>query len=395
MKKDVFYNLLAVSLPVAALQLVVLPAMNSCMALDAYGLAIALMAVLNVFPVAVGNSLCNVRQLMEGEYRDRGLSGDFLLLNVCFAAVSNAIVVIASFSMGANLGECAGLVVASLFMQFYNYGIVFYRLTVDFKRVFFTGLALSAGYIVGYSVFSISLYWPVVLIVGYLIPSIYIIARSNILSDGFCKTKLFDRTTRIQVSLLGSLLLANAANYGDRLILFPLLGASAVSVYYISSLVGKILVMMISPMSTVLLTYLAKSAELDKGKTKRLLRISLLSGAFFWIAACVASPAILGFLYPQEATAAVEYVPFAAAVAVFQAACSVLNPTLLRFFDVKWQVISNALSLTLMVGFGFVLSHAFSLLGFCIACLIASVAKFVFVAILVLKGERDAEYRVL
>ena len=77
MKKDVVYNLLSIFFPTAILQLIILPFINAELNVEVYGLVVVVLAALNTVPSIIGNSLCNARQLLEGEYRTKCQTGDF------------------------------------------------------------------------------------------------------------------------------------------------------------------------------------------------------------------------------------------------------------------------------------------------------------------------------
>lgn len=195
--------------------------------------------------------------------------------------------------------------------------------------------------------------------------------------------------------LLVSLVLSGVANYGDRLVLLPLMGGAATAIYYIASLSGKLLVMVVSPMSTVLLSYVSRTGENDKLRTGKLLAVSSTIGIVFWGVSCLLAPFILGLLYPNDAREALEYVPVVTVVSVLQAECSILNPTMMRFYSAKWQIIANALSLAVLLILGPWFSSMLGLNGFCLACLVAALAKFTTICVLIFFGRPDAEYATL
>lgn len=395
MKKDLLNNLLSVALPTLVLQIIVLPFINSIVGVNQYGLAISSLAVLNSVSAVVGNSLCNVRQLMEGEYRSQQLRGDFSALNIIFGAGTTAIAVIFCASIGLTAIECALIAVLSLFMQLYNYALVFFRIDLDFHRALIASAIQSIGLLLGTVGVYFSGLWMLALLLGYGASLIYIGLSTPLLKEPIRFTPLSRKTIRVEMALLGALLLSALVTYGDRLILLPLLGAATVSVFYISSLVGKMLVMVISPMSTVLLSYLARQDSYERSEIKARIALSGLLGILFWIATIIVAPPVLGVLYPNEYVEALRYVPLITLSSIAQAICSVMNPLIMRFFSSKWQLITNAISFLVLLVTCFPLVSYWGLFGFCIACVASSCLRLFMILALLLKGDGDGEFRTL
>lgn len=395
MKKDFVLNFAAVALPIAVLQLIVLPVVNSVIGSDSYGLAVSLIAVLNAVPVAMGNSLCNARLLLEGTYLKRKVLGDFnpLLLLIC--GVSFIVSFVCSVVCGYGWFDACMTGIAGVLMAAYNYQIVAYRLNLDYRGMLVSNALVAAAMLIGMALFLVSDRWQMVLIIGYAAGVAYIAEKTSVMDGGFGKTCLWSETCKAEGALLFSLVLSGLVNYGDRLVLLPLQGGSAVSIYYIASLVGKLLVMVVSPMSTVVLSYVIRSSELKRRSSLKLLGISSVIGLAFWLLTIVLAPPILTFLYPNEAKWAVAFVPIVTGVSVLQAQCSLLNPTLMRFYSAKWQVFGNALALIVLLAGGLYLSDAFGLMGFCLACFISILSKLLLTCALILLVKSSSSYETL
>lgn len=395
MIKDFILNFIAVGLPIVVMQLFILPAVNSIVGSEAYGLIVSMIALINTVPVAIGNSLCNTRQLLEGTYRKQGLLGDFNLLLIVFSVAGSLVTLCVSLSYGYGLLDTLLICLSGVFMLLFNYLVVEYRLTLNFQGVVIANAVATVGTVVGAILFFAVGIWQLILIIGYLFGSLYISVRTKVLEGGLRKTPLWKKTCKLEITLLFSLVFLGLVNYGDRLILLPLQGSSAVSIYYIASLVGKLLVTVIAPMSTVILSYAARSEKLSRRKTIGLLCVSLTIGIIFWIVTIIFAPYVIEFLYPNEAVEAVKYVPIVTAVAVIQSLCSVLNPTLLRFYSAKWQIVSNALAFTMLSVLGTVLSSSLGLIGFCMGCFIAMLFKLALILFLILAAKSTALYETL
>ena len=117
--------------------------------------------------------------------------------------------------------------------------------------------------------------------------------------------------------------IANLIQYLDRLLLLPILGGEAVSVYTVASFFGKSLGVLVTPLASVLLSYYAQK---DFGMTtRRYWKINLsmiaFSTAFFLF--CVAvGPFGTGIFYPTLIDAARPYILLANLAAVINVTCT-------------------------------------------------------------------------
>lgn len=372
------------------MQLIILPFINAELNVEVYGLVVVVLAALNTVPSIIGNSLCNARQLLEGEYRTKCQTGDFWAINCALGFISFVSVVSFCLTIELNLAECILIGITAILMQTYNYALVFFRIKIDFCRILWSGICLSLGLLLGLAAFLLTRLWPIIFFSEYLIACIYLLINTPLVREPLRITSLFRRSLTTELALLVSLFFSALVTYGDRLLLFPILGATAVSVFYISSLIGKLLVMVMSPISTVLLSYLTRKSAYDFS-LKKLISLFLI-GFIFWAVTVILSPYILGILYPNECGNALTYVPLITVSAIAQSLCSIINPVLLRFFSPKWQVLTNLLSFSAMLILGLLITPCCGLWGFCIACVMGSVLKLFAIVILVIRRNNNVKY---
>ena len=142
--------------------------------------------------------------------------------------------------------------------------IVTFRLELNFKGIVINNIIMVVGYVVGLVLYSFTLYWQYVYILGISFSLIYIIKHSDIITEKIRITPLFKRHLVELLFLIFASLINNLLNYADRIIIYPLIGGTAVSIYYASTLFGKIVSTAISPLNSVALSYLAKKNILKK-----------------------------------------------------------------------------------------------------------------------------------
>lgn len=369
-----FLNMVAAAVPLAALQLLVLPFVNARVGGEEYGLIVTVISLFTLCPAVFGNTLNNIRLISDKEYDDSGVQGDF---NVAAVILGVAGIVITTIAGLVYIGEFSvfdlvGLCIVSLLYFIEGYYSVGFLLKLDYKRVLFCNLFKTAGFLVGTLLFWVTGYWYWIYILGYFAASAYILRKTDLAEEPFAKTPLFWKTMRSEGALLVAALLGSFVTYADRLLLFPLIGGTAVAVYYASSLLGKIVSMVIGPVSNVLLAYLSKSSSV-KGRT--LVQggiVTLLLGVVVFIVCLAAAHPVLTVLYPNLVDEAMTIVVATTAAGIVRAWSTIVNPLVLRFCNLAWQIFLNVLNIVMYVAFSVLMFNALGLLGFALGVLISS-----------------------
>lgn len=373
---DSALNVVAVALPTAALQLLVFPMAAAGLDSDSYGLLTTVFALMNLVPGTLGLALCNIRLLYNSNYAYKGVAGDFplLLRSSCLLAA----VPIAGVLLFYGVREAANLIFALLttciwLMREY-YGVAF-RIRLDFKAVLICNVGLAVGYLAGYALFRVSTCWGVILLTGQLVSLALILSRTDLWKDPATKTELYSKVRTDVVQFSAAAFLSRCISYSDRVLLFPMIGGHLVSVYYVSTLIGKMLSMVITPLNTVLLSYISR------GRTKpvKLFALLLASGLIlasvgFVVVLLIAEP-VLKVLYPQFVDEAMVYLPISSAAALVYSVSTVVNSFLVRFYDMSWQTRINALLLGVYVIFAYGGYLLGGLMGFCVGYLAVNVLQ--------------------
>lgn len=369
-------NVGATSLPICILQLVALPLIASRVADDEYGLLVTLVAVFTLFTGAFGNSINNVRLIQHDSYEKRGDKGDFSAIAVVSCVLSSTLV------MGFTAYYCNGLSgtlvmmgILSFLVTAREYLIVAYRIELNFKAIFINNVILSLGYLFGLALFWVSGVWEFVYLVGYILSLIYVARSTSLWKEPFSLTVHFRETLTSVAHLSLSNFLSNAITYADRLLIYPLLGAYSVSIYYVATLFGKMASMIVTPINGVILSYLAKYSKKPDALFRITLSLGLLICIVGYVATVFCSRPILGFLYPQFVDEAMTYVYVTTAAAFVRVLITIVNPYVLKFFPVSWQTKISGLYLVIYVAACFGLYFPLGLMGFCVGVLITMLVK--------------------
>ena len=373
---DMTINIVANAVPILVIQMAIFPLLSLHMGEEDYGLFLTLVAMLNTVPAGFGNVLNNIRLKFKKKYIDSNLGTDFPLLLVLFQLLSFLLVVSSTvyFTKSTEFLLYILLTFTSVTWLAREYYIVAFRLTINYRAIFIANILTVVGYIVGYLIFLQTEAWYWIYILGNVFSLIYILLNCRLLSEALQKTNLFKYILGQSLLLLAAGFVGKLLMYADKFMLYPLLGGALVSVYYVSTLSGKIITLIIGPVSGVMLTYLSKMKKNDK-MFEQILTVSALLCLLGYIFGVVVSEPVLRLLYPGFAERALKYIYITTAAAVISAFYSIINPFIMNFFEMKWQLVISAGTVVAYVLISLLFLKQWGLLGFCYGVLITNIIR--------------------
>ena len=396
---NMILNIVAGAVSVFALQLIILPYLGKLMDASEYGLLVTLLAMLNVIPTTLGNSLNNIRLLYRNKYESEKLDGDFSIMFVSEGIITVISAVVFSIYYFNQAGETSGLVIHIFLLAILafmwmarEYFIVAFLLKLDYKRILINNCLLATGYFLGLGMYLLIGYWEVIYITGYAISLFYISRNTNIWKEKIKRTRLLPIVVRENIIYIAASLLYRITSYADKMLLYPLIGGAKISIYYVATLSSKVITLIITPISGVMLSYLSKMKNADAKKSFKLVycvgAVVCIIGYFICL---LLSRPLLGLLYPQYVEDAMMYVPITTATIVIAVLISLINPFVLRYLKMKWQVVINLATVMVYVFAGLSLLKSNGLVGFCYGCLIANVVKLLIMTSIYLLGKKREE----
>ena len=380
-------NLLAASIPIAVLQLVILPSLAEDVGSDQYGLLVTILALLNVIPSTIGNVLNNIRILYDNKYRESGFFGDFQLIHFATQVISLILVLVISSFYDKNMTWVDFLLlgILSVFWLSREYYIAAFRIKIDYTAILINNILLVVGYVIGFLLFKLLHNWIVIYISGYTLSLAYIFIKTDIWKERLGTTPFF-RFTTVQVLLLFiSNLLLRITTYADKLLIYPLLGGTIVAIYYAATIFGKVISMVITPVSGVILTYLSKTTKKNNNLFLSLMFFGAIVSIVGYIGCLVVSRPVLSLIYPQFVTEAMNYIPITSATAILMAFTSLINPFIMKYFNMWWQIVINGSTTVFYVLICLGLLHFYGLTGFCIGAMITNIIKLIFMIFIFMK----------
>jgi O-antigen/teichoic acid export membrane protein len=374
---DISLNILSSVFPVLFLQFLILPSIASKINANSYGELLTIVGLMSLSSGTLGNILNNSRLIHYKSYEELKLKGDYIQLLGIFLLINTCIMFLGLwyYVESRSLINIFFIILTSTFLFLRGYGRVEFRIKLNFKYILIESIYLMIGYGIGLLLFLITGYWQFIYLFGFSISFFYVFCKTDILREPFKRTELFRFTATQTLFLLISGLLLGIATYIDRLLLYPALGGVAVTIYYISTILGKTISLVIQPISGVFLSYLAHKKKVNNKSVYVMLCVSLLIGSLGYVITILISKPLLTLLYPQYVIEALNYIHVTTLTIIITIISDMLSPLVLKFCDLKWQIVINGTYLSVLIFLSLFLLDSYGLMGFCVGLLIASIIK--------------------
>lgn len=376
---DMILNIIAATIPVAVLQLIVYPITAKNIGGDEYGLMLTIYSVWIMISNSLGNVLNNVRLLWNGEYEEGEIKGDFNILLIQWGVINAVIIgaVIVFYCDGFNLVHVGLGIVVSLLVIAKAYLEVGFRLILNYKSIVINNIMQSMGFFIGAYITAATGVWESIFILGYLFSCIYCVVKTNLLKEPFCKTGIFKRVNKDSNKLIIATVISNMMTYADKLVLYPLMGGTAVSIYYTATILGKIMGMLTGPINSVILSYISKWKADNRNLITKILLLGIGLCIIGYVVTLVLSRPVLGMLFPQWVDEVMHYIPITTVNVLLLVLISMLSPFVLKFCDMKWQIVISGISVVIYFICALVLWNYFGLTGFCFGAMAGTFVKLI------------------
>lgn len=374
---DMMLNIIAVAIPVAVLQLIVYPFTATVIGDEKYGLMITIYSVWVAVSNTIGNALNNVKLLNNNEYIARNEHGDFIILFRRWNLVNVIIVIIITsiYSHSFNLFNILISGIIAIFFTAKSYLEVGFRIKLNYLGIVISNALQSLGYIIGCFITYKTSIWQSIFIFGYLFSVLFCIFKTKLFKESSSKTALFSKVQKETRELTLATVAGSMMNYADKLVLYPLMGPSVVSVYYTATILGKIVGMLTGPINSVILSYISRWDESKKNVLNKLLITGFPLSIVGYIFALVVAKPIIGALYPQWIDEVTKIMPYTTATIMLLVLISMINPFVLKYCGTKVQIIINGVGVCVYFIAAIILWKVFGLKGFCIGTVIGAVTK--------------------
>lgn len=375
--KDFGWNMAATFMCTAILQLVVYPLLAQWLDSEIYGELLTVMGIANIAVVTLGGGINNVRLIQNEKYQDH-IEGDFNFLlgivNIVGTILFGTIVLI---FFPLTLGNFI-IITAFVFLGILRgYWSVAYRLKINYVANFKMNLFISIGYIIGLFLVKVTHIWAFSFLIAEILGVIYLYITTDLYKESYKRTDLYKETFKVLIIIIINTLIGNIISYLDRLVLYPILGAKQVSIFTVSSFVGKSVGLLIIPISGVLLSYYAQKSFKMTLKRYWLINFIVIGGAVLSSGAVILfSPWATSVLYPTLLDQALRYLVIANMASLVGALSNIVSPAVLKYADVRWQLVIQVTYILIYFGLSILFLRSGGLYGFCIANLLVNTLRF-------------------
>lgn len=390
---DIILNTIAYSLPILAKQIFVLPYLSQTMSAENYGLVIAIISLLNILPHLLGLTLNNIRLIYNKDKSNENLDGNFTYLVLC-SCIVDVVFVVCSAKFYLNIGNVETLlstIILSLVWLVREYYIVSFRLELNFKRVLVNNCLMFGGFLVGLIVYNYLKNWFVVYSIGYGISLIYVFSHTDLYKSKPKRTADFKKITKDSLILFLSNILDAGLNNFDKLLIYPILGGAAVSIYFASSVYTKIISLLVGPATSVILSYVAKGEKQSSKKFFGVLFLGCTIGIIGYIICVCIGEFVLSILYPDFVNEALKYIWLTSATAMLVVIRGMIRPYVLCFYKMSLQLtvaIVGAVSYIVII---LLFINTYHIYAICSATLVAETVKLLLMVIVYILSFRKAE----
>lgn len=363
------------------LQLMIYPLLNRHMGAEQLGILLYITGLVSILCPSVGQAL-NTSRLVVRRTCDV-TNGDYNLLLLIFGGVGSIICLAVSRTTISS--AAMGLFVILLLMTtiFRYYGDVEYRLNLNYRRYFIYYVVISAGYAAGYGLYVITGNWFLVFLSGEILALVYVAVTGTVFHGFFRRSQYFSKAFVRGGFLVFSYLITNTTLNMDRVVLKYLIGSTAVTQYYVTSLIGKTMVLLVAPVNTILISYLTKQKEtLNKKQYLGFVGAGLGVSAVFFLFAQIGTPLFVRLFYNDLYDSVKGLMTVVNLTQILGLLSAYLFILVLTFTEEKWQLILQIGHLAVMAALVLIFAGKHGIMGFAVATLAANALRVVAVTVL-------------
>jgi len=360
----------------AVLQLLIFPSLNRQIGPEQFGVVLYLMAFVSIMPPSFGQAAMNVR--LVGRRNHDYSNGDFNIVLFLFSIVTIAIALLTAHS--ALNGILPKLLMSGVLLltTWRYYADVEFRMNLSFNKYFIYYLILSIGYILGYGFYLLTKSWYLIFMTGELAALCYVWFIGHIFRPFLRQSENRYSALKSSITLSLSYLLFHLSLQLDRIILKFLIGNIAVSEYFVVSLIGKALVLLVSPLNAIILSYLSRNDKRIDRRTFAVYSGLIVLGCMVFLAICqLVVPIFIRILYPEMYENIKNLIFIANLAQILSVASTTVFAVVLTFTEESWQLLLQLIHIILFLIVSILLTKVNGVEGFAIAALITNTIRLI------------------
>lgn len=388
--EDMILNIIAAGIPVAVLNLIIYPLVAGKVGAVAYGTMTTSIGILHFSNGIWGSSVAHTRLLYQGQEDKKDIFLTVLVGQMILGSI---------FSFGilcltgciVSKGQAAILVVSGCFLMANSYLVIEYRLRLSYVKILLNNLSGCIGYIVGYLIFIVMgfRHWEMIFALGAGASFFFGILTTSIWKGKISRNPETFQTAKKSAVLVSTSAISGTSTYLDKLVIYPVLGAESMAYYQAAGVLAKIIPLVASAISNVMLSYLIKIVRISKKWILVIITLFFGIGVVGVLVCNMVIPYVVQFLYPSFYEECRALIPYTNIVAMFQMCYSFLFPFSLRYAKRTAQFLIQFGRLIPYVAGCFLLIPSYGLIGFCYATIVSQVIQIGIIVHIVLKSSME------
>lgn len=268
-----------------------------------------------------------------------------------------------------------------------------YRLNLNYRRYFIYYLLIGIGYLAGFGIYYVTGQWVWIYLIGEGAALVFVGITGNVFHNFWNRSSFFSAALSRGFFLMLSYLVTNTTLNIDRLVIRQVLGNEQVTWYYVTSLIGKTLVLLIAPINTIVISYLTKRKErLTRSQYGKAALAGGIVSFVFFLACQVGTPLFVWLFYRNlydSVKGIVTVVNLAQILGLYSAFLFIL---VLTFTDERWQLGLQLAHFGILLAVSIPAAKMYGLTGFAYASLGANILRVAAVIILgLVKAQNGKE----
>lgn len=375
---DMMTNIISFGIPILLLQFQVLPNFAKRISPEKYGVMLTITALVSIISEMTIGTLANIRILENDKYVKNKKEGIFKSLFYMFLIGSTVILYLASKNIHEQTySDILLVLVYYILLAIKIYYNVAFRIENKYTSLMINNIIVGIGYMLGMVIFNYTGIWQLVYIVSAFLACIHLYTTTKLYKE----RPIFDSEIGVlakkNTSLMFSYLVGNGMSYFDRIILYPIMGGESVSIYQVSTLMGKLYSLIGAPINMVILSYIAKFETITIKMKKNIILFASSFGFFYALTSIKISPYIIRILYPQYYELSIKYIPVVTiAITIFNIS-SILRVISMKTMEHKTILIVELIYSSIYIMITLILSKIIGLMGFCYAMLISTIIRYI------------------
>ncbi len=369
--KDMLVNTIAFGIYIISQQIVLMPSMSKMLLEEAYSKYILYISIFAIITNVLGSELGIVRQIRG----DKEKGGDY---NRILLGLLPIIIVTATVSLRLLKYSVLDIVFFNITILMANirlYAGAYFRMNKTFKKVMFQNILYLLGIFSGILLHNLLPYVWMPTFIAEILALVYSIINTDILRVGIDKTDASKDITKTFVDLGFIALLSNGITYFDKILIYPILGDAAVTIYYATSSMSKIISLIVNPLHGVMLSWLKSDDKKFKSKILSLtIKANIPMILIVFVISIPLTMIAIKILYSQYfEQSKIIIIPVCIGLA-FATATSITKAIVLKYVNSKKITRAYMIYFVIFVTAVLIMSRYFGLVGFAYANVIAKIA---------------------